>query len=81
MAAAARAMGWPEQIVDALPDFFYITSFRGHRDRALVIYDQDAEILQLSARRSAIDYIDVLSKDADHKGRPEPALVHGATHR
>jgi hypothetical protein len=28
--------------------------------RALVIYDQDTEILQLFARCSAIDYIDVL---------------------
>jgi hypothetical protein len=28
MAAAARAMGWPEQIVDALTDFFTSRHFR-----------------------------------------------------
>jgi hypothetical protein len=65
----------------AVVAFFTSRHFGEHRDRALVTYDQDAEILQLSARRSAIDCIDVFPKDADHKGRPEPALVHGAAHR
>jgi hypothetical protein len=60
---------------------FYITSLRGHRDGTLATYAQDVEILELFTHCSVIDYIDVLPKDADHKERPEPALVLGAAHR